>query len=97
MVRRSRHYGSCWALQHQKDDRWRREQIPELLRKESKRHRKRIAFSRYGVYAGANCDESEFDPDYPFDHLLWMSVNAEVANRWWQEDLFGKPTRLSTA
>lgn len=45
MVKVYRHYGSFWALQYQQDDRWRHEQIPELLRKESKRYSKRVALS----------------------------------------------------
>lgn len=46
------------------------------------------------MYPGATCDESEFDPDYPFDHLLWMSVNAEVANMWWQENFIWRADKI---
>ena len=31
-------------------------------------------------------EESEFNPDYPFDHILWLSVNGRVATKLWQDN-----------
>ena len=79
----SKNYGSCWALLYQQDDRWRFEQIPELYRKQQAKYDRYVA--RYGSPSFSD-EASQFDPQYPFDRLLWMSVNAEVANKWWQEN-----------
>ena len=75
-------YSSCWPLQYQAGDRWGHEQIPVMHRKESLRHNKRTL---QGYWPGYACEESEYHPDYPFHHLLWMSVNSEKANRWWYD------------
>ena len=83
MKRLATHYPTCWALQYQADDRWRHEQILELRRKESRRRNKRVL---QGYWPGFSCEESEFHPDYPFYHLLWMAVNTEKANRWWYDN-----------
>ena len=79
MKKLAKRYPTCWALQYQADDRWRREQIPELHRTESLRQNKRV---HNGYMLGASGDESEFEPDYPFDHLLWMSVNSQQTFQW---------------
>ena len=39
-------------------------------------------------------EESQFDPQYPFDHLLWMSVNAEIANKWWEENFVWQADKI---
>ena len=83
IARLSRNYSNCWPLLYQQYDRWRFEQIPELYRKQQAKHDRYV--TRYGSPPFSN-GESYFDADYPFDHLLWMSVNAEVANKWWQEN-----------
>ena len=81
MKKLAKNYSTCWALQYQADCRWRHEQTPELHRKESNKYDKRVL---NGYWPGSSGDESELDPDYPFDLLLWMSVNSERANHWWQ-------------
>ena len=54
-----------------------------MHRKESTKHDLRVD---QGYWQGYACEESEFHPDYPFGHLLWMVVNAEKPNRWWYEN-----------
>ena len=35
-------YTSCWALQYEQDDRFRREEAPEILRKESDKYNRKV-------------------------------------------------------
>lgn len=39
----AKHNGTCWALQHQTDDRWRHEQLHDLHRRESKKYDRRAS------------------------------------------------------
>lgn len=92
MSKLSENYCACWALQYQRDDRLRHEQLPELYRKEYARYDRRVA--RYGTHGGYGDEESQFGPDYPLDHLLWMSANAEVANKWLQENFVWQADKI---
>ena len=53
----AKHYGCCWPLHYQMEDRWRHEQIPELHRKESKKYDRRV-FN--GFCPGSSGEDSEF-------------------------------------
>ena len=59
----AKHYGCCWPLHYQMEDRWRHEQIPELHRKGSKKCDRWLAA---GYLPGNSGEDSEFDPDFPF-------------------------------
>ena len=65
------------------DDRWRYEQFLQMLRKLQAQYDKHI--KNYGR-APYTDEESEFNLDYPFDHILWLSVNGRAANKWWQDN-----------
>ena len=91
IARLSRDYYSCWPLLYQQCDRWRFEQVPQLLRKQQAKYDRYI--TRYGSPPFSD-EESYFDPDYPFDHLLWMSVNAEAANKRWQENFARRADKI---
>ena len=91
----ARDYPKRWALQYQMDDRWRFEQIPQLLRKQQA-----IFQANIDKYVARNCfpslsdEESYFDPRCPFDYLLWMSVNAQGPYKWWQDNFIRQADKI---
>ena len=69
----AREHPEYWSLQYQQDDRFRYEMFPEALRKYQ-----RVADSQIYTYGHIlpSQDEYTFNPDYPFEHLLWAAVNS---------------------
>ena len=76
--RLSRDYSSCWPFLYQQCDRWRFDQAPQLMRKQQAQYDRHV--TRYGTPPFSE-EESYFDLEYPFDLLLWMSVNSQAANK----------------
>ena len=83
VAQRAHDYPECWPLLYQMDDRWRYEHFPQLLRKLQAQYDKHI--TKYGS-APFSDEESSFDPDYPCDHILWLTVNGRAPNKWWQDN-----------
>ena len=42
-------YPTCWTLQYQQDDRFRHEQVPEILRIEKERYNRMVECGRWGA------------------------------------------------
>ena len=68
-------YPECWPLLYQQIDRWMHEEMTELMRKESGTYEWKVKKGK-DVWSH---EESSFDPDYPFDHLFWLSVHSNYA------------------
>ena len=69
-------YPNCWALQYQSDDRLRHEEFPEILRTESNRYDRVISRGWWPTVE----EDSEFDPEKPWNHIFWLVVHGAAQN-----------------
>jgi len=90
-IKYNHHYGACYPLWYQQEDRWRQEQWPEILRKEGNKYERRVS---RGLWQDDSAEESWYNPDSPFDHLLYLSVHSEAANRWWTENFLWQADKI---
>lgn len=90
----AREYPECWPLQYQQDDRFRYEQFPQALHKLHAQADRQIVSVGFLV---ASDEESSFDLNYPFEHILWSAVNARWACKWWQDNFIRHEIRFSMA
>ena len=74
---------STYALAYQQCDRYRKEIVPEIYRKEIKKHEHKI---KLDVDPMAAEIESTLDPDAPWSDIYWCMVNAMEWQIWWDDN-----------
>ena len=67
--------GTCWPLLYQQDVRFRHEEMPEILYRETKKLEESMANGTYVKGAGLNMDK-------PWDHC-WSLLLTPEAKNWW--------------
>ena len=90
-------YGDCWPLHYQQEDRYRHEEWPEIHRKKANKYdKKAAAFAKMGwMSMPPTGEDSEYESDDPFNHILYKAVNGEEANQWWNENFVWQANQIT--
>ena len=83
-------YPECWPLLYQQIDRWMHEEMAELLRTESETYDWKVRCNKE-VWAD---DVSNFDPNYPFEHLFHLAVHGAYAIKWWEDNFVWRGNKI---